>query len=72
MSRERAQNLAESCTELVRRGNDFPAVWAAVLKSHPLVNGVPESRFAGERGVLVIRLITGERLLFDGEAKNSV
>ena len=69
MSRERAQNLAESCTELVRKGNDFPTVWATVLKSHPLVNGVPESRFAVERGVLVIRLITGERLLFDGESK---
>jgi len=69
MSRERAQNLAESCTELVRKGNDFPTVWATVLKSHPLVNGVPESRFAVDRGVLVIRLITGERLLFDGESK---
>jgi hypothetical protein len=69
MSRERAQTLAEWCTELVRKGNDFPTVWATVLKRHPLVNGIPESRFAGERGVLVIRLNTGERLLFDGESK---
>ena len=69
MSRERAQDLAESCTELVRKGNDFPTVWATMLKSHPLVNGIPESRIEGKRPVLVMQLITGEWLLFDSESK---
>lgn len=57
------------CTELVRKGNDFPTVWTTLLKGHPLVNGIPESRLEGRRPMLVIRLITGERLLFDSESK---
>ena len=69
MSRERAQGLANLCTELVRTGNDFPTVWATLLKSHPLVHGIPESRYEGKRPVLVIRLVTGERPLCDSEGK---
>lgn len=66
---ERAHELAELCTELVRKGNDFPTVWTTVLKSHALVNGIPESKLEGERPVLEVRLITGERLVFDSESK---
>ena len=40
-----------------------------MLKSHPLVNGIPESKLEGKRPVLVIWLITGEWLLFDSESK---
>ena len=69
MSRDRAQDLAVLCTELVQKGNDFPTVWATALKSHPLVNGIPEFRIEGKRPVLVIRLITGAWLLFDSESK---
>ena len=69
MSRERAHDLAHQCTELMRKGNDFPTVWTTVLKVNPLVNGIPESRYEGTRSVLVIRLITGDRLVFDGENK---
>jgi hypothetical protein len=69
MSRERAHDLALQCTELVRKGNDFPTVWATVLKSNALVNGIPESRYQGTRAVLVIRLITGDRLVFDADSK---
>ena len=61
--------MAKSCTELVQKGNDFPTVWTTMLKSHPLVNGIPESKLEGKRPVLVIRLITGEWLLFDSESK---
>jgi hypothetical protein len=67
MSKERAHDLARLCTELVRRGNDFPTVWSTHLKGHPLVNGIPQSQLEGMRTVLVIRLITGERLIFDGD-----
>jgi hypothetical protein len=69
MSGERSQDLAQLCTELVRNGNDFPTVWETVLKRNALVNGVPQSRMDGPRPVLKIRLITGEQLVFDGEAK---
>jgi hypothetical protein len=39
MSGERADDLARLCTELVRKGNDFPTVWNTVLKGNALVNG---------------------------------
>ena len=69
MSKERAQDLAELCTELVRKGNDFPTIWTTVLKGHALVNGIPESKLEGKRPALEVRLGTGERLVFDSESK---
>jgi len=69
MSKERAHDLAQQCTDLVRNGNDFPTVWHTVLKRNALVNGIPESRIEGGRPVLEIHLITGERLVFDGDAR---
>lgn len=69
MPTERAIDLAQACTELVRQGKDFPAIWATVLKSHTLVEGIPRQRFEGMRSLLEIPLITGERLIFDGDAK---
>jgi hypothetical protein len=69
MSQERAHDLAQQCTELVRGGNGFPDIWTTMLKRHPLVDGIPQSKMLGGRAVLEIRLITGERLLFDGDAR---
>jgi hypothetical protein len=69
MSNERAHDLVALCTELVRKGEDFPTVWATVLKSHALVTGIPQSKLEGQRPVLEIRLITGEWLVFDSESK---
>lgn len=69
MAGERADDLAQLCTELVRKGNDFPTVWNTVLKGNALVDGPPHSKIEGTRPVLEVRLITGERLLFDGDAK---
>ena len=69
MSREPSHDLAQLCTELVRNGNDFPTVWNTVLKGNSLIDGPPQSRMEGPRPVLEIRLITGERLIFDGDAK---
>jgi hypothetical protein len=57
MSGERSNDLAELCTELVRN------------ESNPLVDGSPQSEMQGRRPVLKIPLITGERLVFDGDAK---
>jgi hypothetical protein len=71
MSKERAQDLAALCTRLVRNGNDFPTVWNTLLKNHTLFAGLPQSKIDGIRTILEIRLITGERLVFDGDAKNS-
>jgi len=69
MSGERAHDLAQLCTEMVRGGNDFATVWSTVLKGNALVDDIPQSKLEGIRPVLEIRLITGERLVFDGDAK---
>ncbi len=69
MSGERANDLARLCTEMVRKGEDFPTVWTTVLEGNALVDGIPQSKFEGARSVLEIRLITGERFVFDGDAK---
>ena len=69
MFRERAHDLAVRCTELVRNGNDFPTVWNTVLKRNALVASSPHSQMEGAESVLEIRLITGERLIFHGDAK---
>jgi hypothetical protein len=70
MSLERSRDLARLCTELVRNGNDFPIVWNTVLKGSALVDGIPQQRLDGNRSLLEIRLFTGERLVFDGDAKH--
>jgi len=69
VAKERAHDLALLCTELVRKGNDFPTVWSTVLKGNALVDGLPQSIHDGKQPVLEVRLITGERLVFDGESK---
>jgi hypothetical protein len=66
---DNAHHLATVCSELVRKGTDFPTIWATLLKGHSLVGGIPESRLEGNRPVLVVRLITGELLVFDGERR---
>jgi hypothetical protein len=69
MSQERADELARVCTDAVRRGNDFSTIWNTLLKKHPLVEGIPQQRFEGNRSFLDIRLITGERLVIESEGK---
>jgi len=69
MSKERASDLARLCTELVRKGNDFPIVWSTLLKSHALVEGIPRQRLEHNRSLLDIPLITGEQLAVDSDVK---
>jgi hypothetical protein len=69
MPKEEASDLARLCTDIMRKGEDFPTVWLTVLKSNPLVDGIPRQRLEGNRSLLEIRLLTGERLLFDGDAR---
>jgi hypothetical protein len=72
MSKGRAHDLARLCTELMRKGNDFPTVWSTLLKGHTLVAGIPQSKLEGAQPILAIPLITGERLVFDGDANKFI
>ncbi len=69
MSNERAEDLARYCTDMVRKGESFPTVWDMRLKRHPLVNGIPRQKLDGTRTILEIRLVTGELLVFDSDAR---
>lgn len=70
MRSERAIDLASYCTDMVRKGQDFPAIWQGRLKRHPLIDGIPRPIREGNLNLLEIRLITGERLVFDADAKS--
>ena len=69
---EKPVDLARNCTDMVRGGNDFPTIWTSRLKDHPLVIGIPHQRLIGTNSVLDIKLITGERLVFHGDARRFV
>jgi hypothetical protein len=69
MANETTSNLAHRCTELVRAGKDFPTIWNTVLKGHQLLAGVPRQRMDGKRTLLEVWLVTGQRLVFDGDAR---
>jgi hypothetical protein len=69
MAQQEANDLARTCTEAVRKGTNFPSVWYRLIKRHPLVEGIPRQRIEGERCLLDIPLITGERLVFDDDSK---
>ena len=61
--------MAQLCTELMQKGNDFPTVWKTVLKGNALVDGIPHSKLENMRPLLEVRLITGERLVFDSDSR---
>ena len=57
------------CSEAMRKGDDFPTVWQNLLRGHRLVLGVPEQQMADGKAQLHIRLMTGQRLIFDSTSK---
>lgn len=69
MAVERPSDLARRCTEMLRMGSDFPVIWDTVLKGHQLIAGVPRQRMDGTRALLEVWLVTGQRLVFDGDSK---
>ena len=69
MFNETASDLAQACTELARGGKNFLTIWAAKLKRHALVEGIPRQRFLGTRSLLDIPLVTGDKLVFYEDAK---
>jgi hypothetical protein len=62
-----ASDLLRACTADIHSGTDFPTIWNAILKRHPLVVGPPVQTMDDGRlrPVIEIFLITGQRLIFD-------
>ena len=61
-----SSDLLRECTEALDSGADFPGIWHAILKGHPLVVGVPVQA-APDR--LEIPLIHHQQLVFDSANK---
>jgi hypothetical protein len=61
-------NLIERCIAARNGGADFPTVWLTVLRPDPLVRGIPRQTINDGRVQLEIRLLTGQRFIFDSEA----
>jgi hypothetical protein len=63
MPNERANDLAR------QGGNDFPTVWSTLLRTHTLVDGVPQQGPERSRRLLNVPLATGEWLILDADVK---
>ncbi len=63
--KESVAGLLQQCVAARVSGADFPTVWQNILRNHPLVIGPPIQRLEGQAPVLEIRLITGQRLIYD-------
>ena len=66
---ETSEELLRLCIDAMRKGADFPTVWQDVLRGHRLVLGVPEQTMQDGRAQLHIRLLNGQRLVFDSTSK---
>ena len=60
---ETANDLLIRCTAAARGGADFQVVWSSVLQDHRLV--AVETFTDDERPQLEVRLINGQRLIYD-------
>jgi len=58
-----AEQLVAACVAAAEKGADFPTVWRTVLKRHLFVTGLPMQRMIGERALLEVHLISGERIV---------
>lgn len=60
------EGLLKVCEAAHRQGKDFPTVWNTILKHHPLVLGLPAHRVQEGMAQIVVRLSTGQRVIFCG------
>jgi hypothetical protein len=64
-----AWELARTCEAAARGGADFPTIWQSILKSHPLVAGLPIQRLEAGRPLLEIPLTLPHRIVHDPGTK---
>lgn len=57
-----AADLLRRCREAQASGSDFPTIWRSILKTHPLVIGLPSHEIRDGAPLMVIQLWTGQKL----------
>lgn len=57
-----ALDLLHQCEQARGCGSDFPTIWRTILKVHPLVTGLPGHEVRDGEALIVVRLLTGQRL----------
>ena len=62
---DRVSDLLSRCVAAREGGANFPSIWNTILKGHPLVFGPPVQAMREGQARREIKLITGQRLIFD-------
>lgn len=57
------EDLLARCEEARRAGSDFPTIWLSILKSHPLVTGLPRHLVRDGKAIIVVKLLNRYDLL---------
>lgn len=63
MSLVSAHDLLRLCEAARDAGHDFPTIWNTILRTHPLVRGLPRHEIDGGDALIVVRLVTGCSLI---------
>lgn len=69
MAKERAIDLSSPLHQFAAIGARLPGHLGRGIQSHALIAGLPHQRMDRNRPLLENWLVTGERLVFDGNAK---
>ncbi|ANP47302.1 hypothetical protein [Candidatus Viadribacter manganicus] len=57
------RQLLDACERARRSGLDFPTIWRTLLRTSPLVIGLPGHEVVDGEAQIVISLSTGQQLL---------
>lgn len=63
VERNAPEDLLARCEQARRAGSDFPTIWLTILKSHPLVIGLPRHLVRDGKAIIVVKLQNRYELL---------
>lgn len=58
-----AAGLLAQCELARREGRDFPTIWISILKTHPLVRGLPRHEIEEGEPLIIVPLLGGQDLV---------
>ena len=61
--RSAADDLLARCEAARNEGSDFPTIWVSILRTSPLVIGLPTHDVRDGKALIVIKLAEGRELL---------